>query len=83
MRNWVRRGNNEGDDKWGLSLLKFFAVASPQAWDSYYKDARREGREEGRDEERKEMAKAMLSEGFPLEKVSHITGFSEKEIRSF
>ena len=36
----MRRGKNEGDDKSGLSLLKFFAVASPQAWDSYYKDAR-------------------------------------------
>ena len=40
VRDWVRRGKNEADDKSGLSLLKFFAVASPQAWDSYYKDAR-------------------------------------------
>ena len=40
VRDWVRRGKNEVDDKSGLSLLKFFAVASPQAWDSYYKDAR-------------------------------------------
>lgn len=40
VRGWVRRGKIEGDDKSGLSLLKFFAVASPQAWDSYYKDAK-------------------------------------------
>lgn len=40
VRDWVRRDNNEADDKSGLSLLKFFAVASPQAWDGYYKDAR-------------------------------------------
>ena len=40
VRDWVRRGKNEADDKSGLSLLKFFAVASPQAWDSYYKDAK-------------------------------------------
>lgn len=40
VRDWVRRGKNDGDDKSGLSLLKFFAVASPQAWDGYYKDAR-------------------------------------------
>ena len=39
-RDWVRRGKNEADDKSGLSLLKFFAVASPQAWDGYYKDAK-------------------------------------------
>ena len=37
---WVRRSKNDGDDKSGLSLLKFFAVASPKAWDGYYKDAR-------------------------------------------
>ena len=37
-RDWVEKGKN--DDKTGLSLLKFFAVASPQAWYSYYKDAR-------------------------------------------
>ena len=40
VRDWVRREKNEADDKSGLSLLKFFAVASPQAWDGYYKDAR-------------------------------------------
>jgi addiction module HigA family antidote len=40
VRDWVRRGKNDGDDKSGLSLLKFFAVASPKAWDGYYKDAR-------------------------------------------
>ena len=40
VRGWVRRGKIEGDDKSGLSLLKFFAVASPQAWDGYYKDAK-------------------------------------------
>ena len=39
VRGWVRRGKIEGDDKSGLSLLKFFAVASPQAWDGYYKKA--------------------------------------------
>lgn len=39
-RDWVRRSKNEADDKSGLSLLKFFAVASPQAWDGYYKDAK-------------------------------------------
>ena len=37
-RDWVEKGKN--DDKTGLSLLKFFAVASPQAWDGYYKDAK-------------------------------------------
>ena len=37
-RDWVEKGKN--DDKSGLSLLKFFAVASPQAWDGYYKDAK-------------------------------------------
>lgn len=36
-RDWVEKGKN--DDKTGLSLLKFFAVASPQAWDGYYKKA--------------------------------------------
>lgn len=40
VRDWVRRNKNDGDDKSGLSLLKFFAVASPKAWDGYYKDAR-------------------------------------------
>ena len=40
VRDWVRRSKNDGDDKSGLSLLKFFAVASPKAWDGYYKDAR-------------------------------------------
>lgn len=35
-RCWV--GGNE--KKPALSLLKFFAVASPKAWDSYYKDVR-------------------------------------------
>ena len=38
VRDWVEKGNN--NDKSGLSLLKFFAVASPQAWDGYYKDAK-------------------------------------------
>ena len=37
-RDWVEKGKN--DDKTGLSLLKFFAVASPQAWDGYYKNAK-------------------------------------------
>ena len=38
VRDWVEKGKN--NDKSGLNLLKFFAVASPKAWDGYYKDAR-------------------------------------------
>ncbi|MBP5441363.1 MAG: ImmA/IrrE family metallo-endopeptidase, partial [Fibrobacter sp.] len=37
-RDWVEK--DKDNEKSGLSLLKFFAVASPQAWDGYYKDAR-------------------------------------------
>ena len=38
VRDWVRY--NKGDEKSLMPLLKFFAVASPQAWDGYYKDAK-------------------------------------------
>ena len=38
VREWVRY--DKGDEKSLIPLLKFFAVASPQAWDRYYKDAR-------------------------------------------
>ena len=38
VRDWVEKGKD--NDKSGLNLLKFFAVASPKAWDGYYKDAR-------------------------------------------
>ena len=38
VRDWVQY--NKGDEKSMMPLLKFFAVASPQAWDSYYKDAK-------------------------------------------
>jgi addiction module HigA family antidote len=37
-RDWVEK--DKDNEKSGLSLLKFFAVASPKAWDGYYKDAR-------------------------------------------
>ena len=37
-REWVRQ--NKEESKSLIPLLKFFAVASPQAWDRYYKDAR-------------------------------------------
>lgn len=36
VREWVRQGD---DAKSLMPLLKFFAVASPQAWDNYYKKA--------------------------------------------
>ncbi|WP_406539365.1 XRE family transcriptional regulator [Fibrobacter sp.] len=39
VRNWVRKGADKADDKSLMPLLKFFAVASPQAWDGYYKKA--------------------------------------------
>ena len=39
VRNWVRKGADKADDKSLMPLLKFFAVASPQAWDGYYKQA--------------------------------------------
>lgn len=38
IRDWVENGKN--NDKSGLNLLKFFAVASPKAWDGYYKEAK-------------------------------------------
>ncbi|WP_173473515.1 ImmA/IrrE family metallo-endopeptidase [Fibrobacter succinogenes] len=38
VREWVLY--DKGDEKSLIPLLKFFAVASPQAWDRYYKDAR-------------------------------------------
>ena len=38
VREWVRY--DKGDEKSLIPLLKFFAVASPQAWDRYYKEAR-------------------------------------------
>ena len=38
VRDWVKKDGE--NDKSGLPLLKFFAVASPKAWDGYYKDAR-------------------------------------------
>ena len=38
VREWVRY--DKGDEKSLMPLLKFFAVASPQAWDGYYKDAK-------------------------------------------
>ena len=38
FREWVQY--NKGDEKSLMPLLKFFAVASPQAWDGYYKDAK-------------------------------------------
>ena len=38
VRDWVRY--DKGDEKSLMPLLKFFAVASPQAWDGYYKDAK-------------------------------------------
>jgi addiction module HigA family antidote len=37
VREWVRY--DKGDEKSLIPLLKFFAVASPQAWDGYYKKA--------------------------------------------
>ena len=37
-REWVRQNKEEAKSL--IPLLKFFAVASPQAWDRYYKDAR-------------------------------------------
>ena len=39
VRNWVRKGADKADEKSLMPLLKFFAVASPQAWDGYYKKA--------------------------------------------
>ena len=38
VRDWVEKDKN--NDKSGLNLLKFFAVASPKAWDGYYKEAK-------------------------------------------
>jgi len=38
VREWVQQ--DKEDAKSLIPLLKFFAVASPQAWDRYYKDAR-------------------------------------------
>ena len=38
VREWVRQ--TKDDEKSLMPLLKFFAVASPQAWDGYYKDAK-------------------------------------------
>ena len=38
VRDWVRQ--DKDDAKSLVPLLKFFAVASPQAWDGYYKDAK-------------------------------------------
>ena len=38
VRDWVQY--NKGDEKSLMPLLKFFAVASPKAWDSYFKDAK-------------------------------------------
>jgi len=37
VREWVK--NEKDDEKSLMPLLKFFAVASPQAWDNYYKKA--------------------------------------------
>ena len=39
VREWVRKGADKADDNSCLPLLKFFAVASPKAWDGYYKKA--------------------------------------------
>ena len=39
VREWVRKGADMAEDKSCLPLLKFFAVASPKAWDGYYKKA--------------------------------------------
>ena len=39
VRNWVRKGADKADEKSLMPLLKFFAVASPQAWDGYYDKA--------------------------------------------
>ena len=39
VREWVRKGADKAEDKSCLPLLKFFAVASPKAWDGYYKKA--------------------------------------------
>ena len=38
VRKWVQY--KKDDERSLMPLLKFFAVASPQAWDGYYKDAR-------------------------------------------
>ena len=38
VREWVRQ--TKDDEKSLMPLLKFFAVASPKAWDGYYKDAK-------------------------------------------
>lgn len=37
-REWVQQKRDESKSL--MPLLKFFAVASPQAWDGYYKDAK-------------------------------------------
>lgn len=38
VREWVRQ--TKDNEKSLMPLLKFFAVASPKAWDGYYKDAK-------------------------------------------